>query len=510
MAYLYGDSTTFPVDENFLETLRDVCDAVAALLRADGSLMRARERAEEARRFSLKETAELEQIAGGLVRTLEPPMSGGVSPSAARAAGRVLQAARGVLESARGECGVRRDEALRGVERELHEVRGMVARHLEGLLARRQLPQTVWRLSWRAGVGEARATAKVQGAAAMGLTTTMDLDIPAAHLWAGAVRVKQLDRKIDIELPREGGLLRRAGKATHRLDGWMVTEVEVAPERVAMVLRRHARGPADGLEIVVRDQSGPAPCVRRLRPGGGPMGAEILLQGASTRNVERVWRRVAETMRDLERRRSRLLGASFAGKPIAQLDRPARLASAMVEAVAPLSREIRRKSSAVGELSLKRDIGGGKREELFVPIAELTRRFDGVGGAERIVLQVMGLAGESDATDAEAAAFDDALDAALAGASMDVEASIMRNLRAEDMSADAEEIDESDAVASPPAAPARTAGDSTAASGDFDTSDDEETREAGGRTRAVMMPPLQDVASDDKSVVDPLVGRIVN
>ena len=35
MAYLYGDSSPFPLDENFLETLRDVTEAATGLLRID-------------------------------------------------------------------------------------------------------------------------------------------------------------------------------------------------------------------------------------------------------------------------------------------------------------------------------------------------------------------------------------------------------------------------------------------------------------------------------------------
>jgi hypothetical protein len=487
--YLYGDSTPFPLEENFLETLRDVCETVAALLRADVGLMAARERAEEAKRMAVREQSKLEGMAAGLVRALEGPMQDAESPSTARVAGRVLQSARSVLEGARGETTMRRDEALRAVERELGDTRGVVMRNLEGLMARRQLPHTVWRLRWRAGAGDARAAATVAGSAPNGLETTLELDVPASHMWARAPRVKLLEKGLTLRLPREKSFLRSAGPHKEHLDGWVITEVEVAPERVALVLRRHAHGPAEGLELVVRDQSGPAPSARRLRPGGGPVGVQVVLDGSDARGLDRLWRRVAETMRDLERRRTRLVAAAFGGKPMSQLDRPARLASALVDAVAPFAREIRRRSPGLGELSLKRDLGGGRREELFVATAEIIRRLDGLGpGTVGPVLAALGLGAGGAGRDLGVVPGDDeqALEAALRGATEDVGGdSLMRALEgaAADLSDDAEEV-----------------------------SDDEETREAGhNASRPMLLPPLPDVQSEDRTGVDQVPpGRVIN
>jgi hypothetical protein len=480
MPYLYGDSSPFPLEENFLETLRDVCDAVGALLKADGDLCAARQRAEDARRGALTEQAKLEGIAGGLVRVLESPMNDAGSPPTARAAGRVLQAARGVLESARGECNARRDEALRGVERELIEARAAVMKQIESLIARRQLPHTVWRLAWRAGAGDARATAQVEGTAPGGLVTTLELDVPAAHLWAHGVKVRQLDKGLIVHLPHEGGLLRKAGWRAVSLDGWYVTELVVSPERVALVVRTAAGGPAEGLELTVRDRGGLAPAARRMLKGGGATGEPIKLDAADARAVERLWRRVAETMRDLEKRRTRLLAATFAGKPLAALDRPAKLAQALVDAIAPITREIRKKSPAAAELCLKRDLGGGRREELFVPVADLERRLEAMHAAGRAVMAALGLRpgdGDEDL---------DALEAALAGATEDVEASELARLEAKELSDDLEEVD-----------------------------DEEETRDSGGRssTPPVMVRPLPEsviATSEDDTGLDGPRGRIVN
>ncbi len=391
MAYLYGDSTPFPLDENFLDTLRDVTEAAVALLKVDGAIAAAKERAEEARRESTREQVRIEGLAASLGRAFEGALGDQEVPQAARVASRALQAARGVLENARGECTSRRDDALRMAERDMDERRAQVPKIVESLLSRRQLPGTIWRLRWRAGAGEQVAMAQVKGTAPGGLEAVLDLDVPASHLWAHGVKVAGLARDVVVRLPSDGGMFRSAGRVAERLDRWFVTEVEVSPERTCLVLRKSLKGPSEGLEIVIRSVDGPCPAVRRMMSGGGAEGPVVVVDGADATSLDRLWRRIAETMRDLEKRRGRLASAVAMGKPLAAIERPGALAALFVDAVAPLAREIRRRSAAPTELSLKRELGNGRREELFVPARELTVKMDGLSAEQRSMFEVFGL-----------------------------------------------------------------------------------------------------------------------
>jgi hypothetical protein len=393
MAYLYGDSTPFPLDENFLDTLRDVTEAASALLRVDGGIAQARERAEEARREATREQVRIEGLAATLGRAFDGALGDHEVPQAALVASRAVQAARGVLDSARGESALRRDDALRLVERDMAERRGQVPKIIESLLSRRQLPGTIWRLRWRAGQPDAIAAAQVKGTAPGGLEAVLDLDVPASHLWAHGVKVQQLAKDVVIRLPREagGGMFKRTSRMALKLDSWYVTDVEVSPERTCLVLRKSVKSPSEGLEVVLRATEGPSPSVRRMLSGGGPAGGSILVDGADAAALDRLWRRVADTMRDLERRRGRLASAIAMGKPIGAIERPAALAALLVDSVAPIAREIRRRSGAPGELSLKRELGNGRREELFIAARELLAKMEGLTSEQRGMFEVFGL-----------------------------------------------------------------------------------------------------------------------
>src|SRR5262245_35070359 len=112
MRFLYGDSTPFPLETNFIETLKAVVDAAAARLKVDQVLERGREVSSAAQAEAEREAMRLDQMAIALASALEPGM-GAQPPQARVIASRVIEAAQGVLEAGRGEISQRRELALR-------------------------------------------------------------------------------------------------------------------------------------------------------------------------------------------------------------------------------------------------------------------------------------------------------------------------------------------------------------------------------------------------------------
>lgn len=394
MGYLYGDSSPFPLKENFIETLREATDACVALLQIDEALDDAYDRADETKAIAVREQARLEALAGSLVRALEGPIGDQEAPAAAQTAVRVLQAARQVLEGARAESANRRDDALRQVETTIATQRAGILRALEGFLARRELPATVWRLRWRAGTESVPAQAQVKGTTPCRLDAVMEIDIPSSHAFARPVRVQELERDVVIHLPREGGLLRRAGRRPERLDRFYVTEVELGPERCAFVVRRGIKAPSDGLEIVVRADGQGRPTAKHLSPTGPGLGGTVTLDGVDGAAVERLWGRIEANVRDLVKRRTRLVAAHLDGVPVRDVDRPALIAKLVVDELAPIVREMRRRSASRDELVLKRDLGGGRREEIFMPRRELEWKFAALSPGRRALFDAYELGGE--------------------------------------------------------------------------------------------------------------------
>jgi hypothetical protein len=66
--------------------------------------------------------------------------------------------------------------------------------------------------------------------------------------------------------------------------------------------------------------------------------------------------------------------ASYDDRAIGELDEPKLVADRLVLVLAPMVREIARKSGAPGELVLRRDVRAGRREEIYITTAELHER----------------------------------------------------------------------------------------------------------------------------------------
>jgi hypothetical protein len=66
----------------------------------------------------------------------------------------------------------------------------------------------------------------------------------------------------------------------------------------------------------------------------------------------------------------------------------------LLSQLTPLARTIRERSRVHGELVLKRDVAGGRREELFVPRAQLSQHFAKLPPEYRRPFEDMGVSGE--------------------------------------------------------------------------------------------------------------------
>ena len=89
--------------------------------------------------------------------------------------------------------------------------------------------------------------------------------------------------------------------------------------------------------------------------------------------------------------RRSLIDLALAGAPLGQLDEPRIIPLEILAQLSPLARTLRERSRMSGELVLKRDIGDGRREELFVPRATLAAQFARLPSEYRRPFEDMGI-----------------------------------------------------------------------------------------------------------------------
>ncbi len=367
---VYGDSTPFPHEGNFIELIRHAVDCGVALLTSQHVVHRAIARTADVNRAKHLERSRLEGMNATLKRTLAVERA----PSAERlirAGARILEASRMAIEAELVALETSAANELARARLSADQARTLAQRALETFLLHHDLPGTEVGLSLTAA--EERYVAQAQVATPFGVEASFELQIPEAHEWGHHVRVGDLNAGTEVNVPAESGLFfKKVAVQPVKLDRLFVSALHAGFSRGALTLRRQPTSGA-GYKIDF-DTSGERTRVLIVRIGED--GTETLdpaqaLAGEDAVHILRLWRRVLDSTEELARRRHAMTRAAFDGHPIHTFDQPSLVAEKLVRILAPVVLEISQRSGAPGELVLRRDVRAGRREEIYITKAEL-------------------------------------------------------------------------------------------------------------------------------------------
>lgn len=395
MTYLYGDSTRFPLNENFIETLRSATDACLALLQADEAIDQIRKQMDQEKEGAERDMAGVERLSATLRQAMAPHQDSFDSPYVSDVFNRVMGTARSVFEGASRDLVGRRDSMLLQTESRLAAERARIPHAIERFLLHHQMPDTQWSLNWLTRGGSAQGQAQAHGWALaktpQGLEVTFELELGSSPLWSRPFRVGDIKPDSTIQMPHKGGWLDRGAQMREeRLDRYYVTEVSLTPARAAMVLRRSLKPGSPGVEVTVGGANEPGVRVRMLDESGAS-DQPMALEGRDAAVLADLWESISTRFAPLVRSRARLVQALLEGSPLADVQSPGRVARLMIGGIAPFVREMGRRSSVAGELVLKREVEDGRREELFISIRELTDKFAALSPDRQSFFQDFGL-----------------------------------------------------------------------------------------------------------------------
>jgi hypothetical protein len=370
MGHVYGDSTTFPYDVNFIELIRHGVECGVALLQAQHDIITAVDRSGNFDQLRKQERARLDAMADAIKLTMTA-FTSSKSERMQRTASRILEASRGVIESELAELEGMANGQISTTRSTVDQARERSYRAVESFILRHDLPNTTTGVRLLAGQEVYSGQALVE--TPFGVEAVFVLAIPSAHEWGRLRRVAELSAGTEVHVPMEvGWMSKRREVQPVKLDKLFVTEVALSEERTFITLRKSSHG-GSGYQLEVDSGSGdPRALLHKLGEEGQPAeDATLELDGEDAVHALRLYNRVIETTKDLAMRRQGMSSATFDGKPLRELDEPSAVCQRMVNVIAPVVQEIARRSGAPGELVLRRDLGEGRREEIYITKAEL-------------------------------------------------------------------------------------------------------------------------------------------
>lgn len=381
--YRYGDGTPFPLDENFIETLTTAVETCTNAFVPLAELDNRRERAKESRREAEKEAARLEDLDKTIVAALTPYVSvDKTKPSSAQTvAARLAQTARQYIAEAKSQV----DQRVRQMEQQAsgRTSSDSVLKALRPFFDEHQLPKAVWIMSWDVRGTEAHANAV---ATAGRIVASFQL---TPDPYRAPIRIEQLSEGVVVHMMKKG-VFGKAKPAPVDLGKYVMVAFERTNRETSVTLKESATKASPGLRFSVVD--GGATWVS-ISPAGDAEGDVNPLDMEDVAPIRQLVERANAALKDLIHKRS-LVELTFGGKSIQDLEEPRVVPLELLQQLTPLARTIREKSRMSGELVLKRDIGDGRREELFVPRATLAQQFARLPMDYRRPFEEMGITSE--------------------------------------------------------------------------------------------------------------------
>lgn len=373
MSRVYGDSTPFPHDIDYIHMLRDGVDCAVRLLSAQHSIRVAEERAENAERTMRTEVTELNALFERVQSVAVGSMPGGMEV-ASRASSQIAAGARAVVDGA-----IRELESRVGLEvgqsgHIVDKARETSASAIEQFLERHAPPES--RLCLQLTANPELNVGHVTLITPYGVSAVFGVAIPSSHAWARPRRVADVVPHVEIQMPKEAGFLsKRVEMAPLRLERLYISDVTFA-ERSGVLRLRKGPGSGSGYEVHIDLETGVNLSIRPVREDGSveEQAAPQLLLGNDQATVLSLWQGVVQSAVDLMHLRQRMVSASFNGRPLLEIDAPRVVAEALINHMAPVIAEISRRSGAPGELVLRRTLGEGRREETYCTHSELLEK----------------------------------------------------------------------------------------------------------------------------------------
>jgi hypothetical protein len=380
--YRYGDGTPFPLDENFIETLTS---AVEACTNAFMPLTELDERRNRAKAARIEADAELGKLAD-----LEKTISNALAPymvpekkaqQAQQVAQKTLIAAKQTILASKGQI----ESRVSALEAQASAATSSeaVLQGLRPFFDHNQLPNAKWIMSWDVRGNEPAADSVMTAGR---LTANFRLQVDQ---FRQPLRVDQLAEGVVVHMMKKG-LLGKAKPAPVDLGKYVMVSFERTQNDHVITLREKPDRQSQGLRFTVGEHTA---TWQSLTANGDAETEPNPLDGEDFAGIRRLGEGAQNALKDLTSNRT-LTDITLGGQPLSQLPEPRVVPMEVLHQLTPLARTIRERSRMSGELVLKKDVGGGRREELFVPRAQLSQHFSKLPDGYRKPFEEMGISGE--------------------------------------------------------------------------------------------------------------------
>ena len=389
MKYLYGDSTSSPLELNYIRLLRDALDFSVAVLLASQRIRKWVESERERELAADGEIERIEDLGKNLVGVLEGAAQEGDGTATGRCANAIARSASDAVGAEVAGVKAALGDDVARIRGHIADERGKCVAALETLILSHDIPDTDSEL--RLAANETGYGARLRGMTKLGLETVLELDVPDSNLFSSHVRVDKVVDDLEIHAPEKRGWLSKKVKlVTHKLSKKYIVELSHAASATTLKLRSTPVIDESGFDIVFPGDE-PGVRITPVHKGEDEHHAPYEVSEGDSERLCALLEKISAPTRALLTERRSMTAATFEGTALSNHENPALLVERLIVAMTPVVREISRHSLQADEFVLKRALDDDRREEIFVPKRELRAKLDALPPGLRKMFDPLGL-----------------------------------------------------------------------------------------------------------------------
>jgi hypothetical protein len=371
--YLYGDSSASPFTSNLLEFLRDAIDFSVYVLEADQRIRSGKKRMDALRLRTDAELHEVEVLRSAALATIEGTPKGANDSPASECAVCMKTACDVAAQSVVESVQKRLADALERAQADEDAEREGCLNALAALVVAHPPPDSSCALKFR--VRETGAyQALLEGTCTpLAVTWRCELGFPEGHPFTSIMRVGQLQQSFQIVAPELTGWIKKEVRMRpQQLERHAITEVVAEGSKVALCLRTEP-GSDDGYDFEWQPETDRVVAARVLATDDPRAGRFELLESDAPKLVAlcQAVRGEFAQLKTIVSVEARLGERDFRALPTF-----VEIVERLVEQLSPITHEIARHSLEPNELVLRRALGDGRREEIFVSKTTLREKYE--------------------------------------------------------------------------------------------------------------------------------------
>ncbi len=391
MKYLYGDSTDFPMQVDFLKAVNTFVDTSVKAITLENTVFDLKETIMDRRRLKNSVLGEMDNF----ISTVENAISGAVSRSKEqetiiRYAEKSKDFLKKFIEDGKTKFSDEIFQEIAQFEKRVDEVDLENRKTLESFFILDPIPIT--NKNYIIKAAEKGYSSKVQ-VGSEGILCLFDIASPELPFWKGQVKVRDFVRGVEIPARMKKPFLKKELMPDIvKIDDYYLTDLDLSGKELEVVFRKRLDTAAERFRMKMAFKDEFSVQVLHSEEGGVEMSIEAvpeLKNELKTLRLRELGEKIVEQTNNLYPKKRRLETIHLGGKDVFEENLVFELMQKVAEIFAPTVAEIKKHSPSEEEFSLKAEDENGQRSEIYLKRSEVKERLDAIKEKGGRLLEVL-------------------------------------------------------------------------------------------------------------------------